>query len=75
MDEIINEIYQLVKKKMREQAAVERDAYTEIVDETIEYFMEKGKLSDDDNIEFIKDQLDEMYESATDSMADEENEY
>ena len=75
MDEIINEIYQLVKKKMREQAAFERDAYTEIVDETIEYFMEKGKLNDDDNIEFIKDQLDDMFDSATDSLADEENEY
>ena len=75
MDETINEIYQLVKKKMREQGAYDRDAYTELVDETVEYFIEKGKLDDDDNLEFIKDQLDEMFEVATDSLADEENQY
>jgi len=75
MDEIISEIYRLVKKKMREQAAYDRDAYAEIVDETIEYFLEKGKLDEDDNLEFIKDQLDQMYEAATDSLADEEGEY
>lgn len=75
MDEIISEIYQLVKTKMREQAAFDRDAFYELVDETIEYFLERGKLDEDDNLEFIKQQLDELYETATDSLADEENEY
>ena len=55
MDETINEIYTLVKKKMREQAAFSRESYNELVDETIEYFLEKGKITDDDNIELSSD--------------------
>lgn len=57
MESIAEEILTLVKKKMAEQAAYGRDAYKELVEETIEYFREKGKLTDDDNDEFIKDQL------------------
>ncbi len=61
MDPLIEEILQLVKKKMREQAAFDRDAYKELVEETIEYFREKGKLTDEDNDEFIEDQLLDMW--------------
>jgi hypothetical protein len=63
MDPLIEEILQLVKKKMAEQAAFDRDAYKELVEETIEYFREKGKLTDEDNDEFIEDQLLDMWES------------
>ena len=72
MDEIISEIYTLVKKKMREQAAFTREAYNEVVDETIEYFLEKGKITDDDNLELMKNELNDLYESAEDSLADED---
>ncbi len=61
MESITEEILILVKKKMAEQAAYGRDAYKELVEETIEYFREKGKLTDDDNNEFIKDQLMNMW--------------
>ncbi len=61
MESIAEEILILVKKKMAEQAAYDRDAYKELVEETIEYFREKGKLTDDDNDEFIKDQLMSMW--------------
>ena len=57
MEPISEEILNLVKKKMVEQAAFDRDAYKELVKETILYFREKVKLTDDDNDEFIKDQL------------------
>lgn len=62
MDILAQEIFDLVMIKLREQAAYSRDAYKEIVEETIEYFNERGKISDDENMEFIKDQLMGMWE-------------
>lgn len=70
MDPLTEEIFELVKKKVVEQAAYEREAYDHLVDETIEYFKEKGKLTDDDNEEFIKDQLSEMFEVLRDEVAE-----
>jgi TRAP-type C4-dicarboxylate transport system substrate-binding protein len=69
MDNLSEEILNLVKKKMAEQAAFNRDAYKELVEETIEYFREKGKLTDDDNDEFIEDQLLDMWETVQDEFA------
>ena len=57
MENILEEILQLVKKKMREQGGYDRDSYKQFVEETIDYFIEKGKLTDHDNLEFIKDRL------------------
>ena len=72
MDSNIEEIYRLVKKKMNEQGGFERDAYKNLVVETIDYFLEKGKLTDDDNLEFIEDSLMDMYEFARDESSEEE---
>lgn len=69
MEPIAEEILTLVKKKMAEQAAYDRDAYKELVEETIEYFREKGKLTDDDNDEFIKDQLMSMWGAVRDGFS------
>lgn len=69
MESIVDEILQLVKKKMIEQGGYDRDAYKQLVEETIEYFRERGKLTDDDNDEFIEDQLLDMWESASDEFA------
>lgn len=63
MDPITQEIYQLVKTKMQEQGAYSRDAYKQFIEETIDYFKEKGKLTDDDNEEFIEDSLLDMYDT------------
>lgn len=68
MESIAEEILTLVKKKMAEQAAYDRDAYKELVEETIEYFREKGKLTDDDNDEFIKDQLMNVWSAVKDEF-------
>jgi hypothetical protein len=68
MEPIAEEILNLVKKKMAEQAAYDRDAYKELVEETIEYFREKGKLTDDDNDEFIEDQLMDMWSVVKDEF-------
>jgi hypothetical protein len=74
MDEITQEIYNLVKKKMAEQGAYDRDAYADFIDETIEYFYEKGKLGDDENEELIKDQLMAMWEELDKGQAKEDEE-
>lgn len=71
MDSIAAEIFKLVKKKVVEQGAYDRSSYDEIVEETIQYFREKGRLTDEDSDEFIKDQLTEMLEILKDEIAEE----
>lgn len=61
MESTTEEILTLVKKKMTEQGAYSRDAFKEYIQETIEYFREKGKLTDDDNEEFIEDKVMEHW--------------
>lgn len=70
MDESASEILDLVKIKMKEQAAYDRASYEELIEETIEYFYERGKLTDDDNVEFIKEELLSLYETVKDEMAE-----
>lgn len=68
MEIIAEEILILVKKKMREQGAYDRDAFKQYIDETIEYFKEKGKLTDDDNLKFIEDRLLEIWPEVKDTL-------
>ena len=69
MEPIAEEILQLVKKKMQEQGGYDRAAYKQFVVETISYFQEKGKLTDDDNLEFIEDRLMDMWEIVRNEFA------
>lgn len=70
MDTLSSEIYQLVKKRAVEQAAFSRSSYLNIVEETIDYFRQKGKLTDEDNEEFIKEELAGMLEALKDEVAE-----
>lgn len=72
MENIAGEILQLVKKKMKEQGAYNRESYDEFIDESIEYFKERGKMGDDENDSLIRAELNEMFEHIKDQMADEE---
>ncbi len=62
MEALLENILSLVKKKMQEQGGYSRDAYNDFIDETVEYYKQKGKITDDDNEEFIKDRLMEMWD-------------
>jgi len=62
MEPITQEIFDLIKVKLREQGAYDHDAYSALVEETIEYYRERGLLTDDDNDEFIRNQLLEQWE-------------
>ena len=68
MEPIVEEILQLVKKKMQEQGGYTRDAYKHFVTETIDYFIEKGKLTDADNLEFIEDRLMNIWRDVRDGF-------
>ena len=65
MEDILYDILALVKKKMAEQGGYSRDAYKQFVVETIDYYVEKGKLTDDDNLEFMEDRLMDMYDDVS----------
>jgi len=70
MEIILEEILNLVRKKMRENGAYDRDAYKQFVDESIEYFLERGKLTEDDNLEFIQERLLDMWERVRNKFAE-----
>lgn len=70
--ENIAEILQLVKKKMKENGAYDKESYNEFIDEALDYFKERGKMSEDENEGLIRSELDEMYEHVRETMADDE---
>ncbi len=74
MEPITQEILDLVKIKMREQGAYDRDAYRQVVEETIEYYRERGLLTDDDNDEFIENQLLDMWSTVQENLKNTEEE-
>lgn len=71
MEDIVQEILNLVKTKMKEQGAYDRDAYKQFIDETIEFFQERGKISEDDNVEFMESRLMDMWNDVQESLATE----
>ena len=66
----MEEILSLTKKKMHEQGAFSRGEYKNLIMETIDYFLSKGKLTDDDNLTFIEDRLLDMYNMVRDEMGE-----
>lgn len=72
MDNLAGEILQLVKKKMKEQGAYDRESFDEFIEESIEYFKERGKMTDDENESLIRSELDELFEHVKDTLADDE---
>lgn len=72
MDNLAGEILQLVKKKMKEQGAYDRESFDEFIEESMEYFKERGKMTDDENEGLIRAELDGMFEHVKDTLADDE---
>lgn len=75
MDDVIQKIYSLAKKKMREQGGYDRETYEGFIDENIDYYVSRGQLDENENIALIKDQLMSMWETAQDSLSDDEPQY
>ena len=70
MEIIFEEILTLVKKKMKENGAYDRDAYKQFVAESIDYFQERGKLTDDDNLDLIETQLMNLWTDIKDELSE-----
>lgn len=64
MDDLQQEIFDLVIKKMHEQGAYNREAFREYIEETITYFQEKGKITDDDDYEQMENQIYDRWPDA-----------
>ncbi len=73
MESIIQEILELVKKKMKEQGGYDRNAYRQFITETIDYFQEKGKIGIDENTEFIETRLVKMWDNVKESIVHDED--
>ena len=71
MEDIIQDILRLIKKKIQEQGVYERDGYRNLVNETIHYFLTKGKLTDEDNLEFIENRLLDLYPQVHQELSEE----
>lgn len=71
MDEIMQDILQLARKKMRESGEYDREAYRQYVEESIDYYLEKGRLTEEDNLDLIQEQLMELHGEVEDKEADE----
>jgi hypothetical protein len=72
MEPLTQEIFELVMIKLRVQAAYNRDAYKQLVEETLDYFNERGKIDEDENVEFIEDQLMNMWEQVETELGEEQ---
>jgi hypothetical protein len=57
MDEISQMILELTKTKMREAGSFTREAFRDFIEESIEYYYEIGRLSDEDDLDAIKEEL------------------
>lgn len=69
MEQIIQDIFELTIRKMKESGAFEHNDYKALVEESIEYYQQTGRLTDEDNDEFIEDQLISMWEAARKRLA------
>ncbi|MEI8360593.1 MAG: hypothetical protein WCG01_00435 [bacterium] len=72
MDNLVGEILDLVKLKMKESGAYDRDSFDEYIDETIDYFKQRGKMNDEENEQLIRSELDSLFSHIKSKLADNE---
>jgi hypothetical protein len=66
MDEISQTILELTRTKMREAGNFSREAFRDFIEESIEYYYEIGRLSDEDDLDAIKEELMQTYNEVED---------
>jgi hypothetical protein len=62
MEDEVKDILELTRTKMREAGEYSREAYREFIEESIEYYLEKGRLSDEDDLDAMREELMGMFE-------------
>jgi len=71
MDEINQDILELARTKMREAGSYTREAFRDFIEESIEYYYEIGRLSEEDDLDAIKEELMAMYNEIEDEEVEE----
>ncbi len=71
MDEIAQLILELAKTKMREAGNFSREAFHDFIEESIEYYYEIGRLSEEDDLDALTEELMEMYNEVEDGEVEE----
>jgi hypothetical protein len=61
MDETSQLILELAKTKMREAGNFTREAWHDFIEESIEYYYEIGRLSEEDDLDALTEELMEMF--------------
>jgi hypothetical protein len=61
MDELSKDILELARTKMREAGSFTREAFLDFIEESIEYYYETGRLSEEDDLDAIKEELMATY--------------
>jgi hypothetical protein len=62
MDEAMQDVLELARTKMREAGEYTPEAFREFIEESIDYYLEKGRLSEEDDLDAIKEELIKMYD-------------
>ena len=70
MSEITGKIFTLTKKKLAEHGSYDREVYGQMIDEAIDFYQSRGEFDDDENWEFVKNELLERWESVEDKVAE-----
>jgi predicted DNA-binding protein len=70
MDEIMQDILNLSRKKMRESGEYGREAFHQYIEESIEYYIEKGRIDENENTDLIEEELMELYNQTESREAD-----
>lgn len=71
MEEIKQKIITLTRKKMRESGEYNREAFREFLEESVDFYISRGEISEEENIDLILDELSEMYNHIEEKEGDE----
>ena len=67
----MQKILNLARKKMRESGEYSREAFRQFLEESLEYYVEKGEISEDENSDMMLEELLERYNDVENREGDE----
>ncbi|HTX87036.1 MAG TPA: hypothetical protein VMC41_03145 [Candidatus Nanoarchaeia archaeon] len=71
MNETAQMILELSRTKMREAGNFSREAFRDFIEESIEYYYEIGRLSEEDDLDALTEELLEQYSEIEDEEVEE----
>lgn len=71
MNETMQKILDLARKKMRESGEYGREAFREFLEESLDFYVERGEISEDENLDMMLGELTELYNTIENRESDE----